>query len=143
MRTPGGLPGLYHSDRGNATRTIRQRVFPNLLESRTAILTSPSKGSGGIWAGRFLPKAEELRVRPRLPYRHKFDGDKLVVYEIDGEAKRKAIERGKAKGTLKDNSAKFTDTTENLARFVSEAGDSLWATKTPGHLERVNLGKNQ
>ena len=63
-----------------------------------------------------------------------------MVYEIDGEAKRKAIERGKAKGTLKDNSAKFTDTTENLARLRAriiaggannplanpEAGRAIW-----------------
>ena len=33
------------------------------------------------------------------------------------------------------------DTTQNLARFVQEAGDSLWNTKDPGHLERVDVGK--
>ena len=72
-------------------------------------------------------------------YRYKFDGDKLVVYGIDAEAKTKAIKSGKVTGTVENNSAKFTDTTENVARLVMEAGDSLW-TKEPGQLERMNLG---
>ena len=72
-------------------------------------------------------------------YRYKFDGHKLVVYGIDEEAKKKAITSGKIKGTVENNSAKFTDTTENVARFVKEEGDSLW-TKEPGRLEPVNLG---
>ena len=74
-------------------------------------------------------------------YKYKFDGDKILVYGMDGEAKQKAIKSGKIKGTIEDNSAKFTDTTENVARFVKEAGDSLWATKEPGRLERVNIGQ--
>ena len=35
----------------------------------------------------------------------------------------------------------FTDSTENVARFVLEAGDSLWDTSKSGHLERVTEGK--
>ena len=74
-------------------------------------------------------------------FKYKFDGDKLLVYGIDGDAKKKAIKDGKVKGTVDDNSAKFTDTTENLARFVKESDDSLWNTKEPMHLERVDAGK--
>ena len=84
-------------------------------------------------------KADE--VDSYMLYKYKFDGDKLVVYGIDAEAKQKAIKSGKVKGTVENNSAKFTDTTENVARFVKEAGDSLWDTKKPGQLERVNLGE--
>jgi hypothetical protein len=74
-------------------------------------------------------------------YRYRFDGDKLVMHGIDGDAKKKAIKDGKIKGTIEDNSVKFTDTTENLARFVKESDDSLWNTKEPMHLERVDAGK--
>ena len=62
---------------------------------------------------------------------------------MDEEAKQKAIESGKVKGVIivQSNPAKFTDTMKNVARFVKEAGDSLWNTKEPGRFERVSLGK--
>ena len=65
----------------------------------------------------------------------------MLVYPIDEYAKQKAVESGKVKGTTENGSVKFTDTPENLARFVKEAGDSLWDTKRLGQLERVNLGE--
>jgi hypothetical protein len=80
-------------------------------------------------------------VQSYMLYQYKFDDGKLVMHGIAEDAKKKAIKDGKVKGTVDDNSAKFTDTTENLARFVKEAGDSLWNTKKPGHLERVDVGK--
>ena len=80
-------------------------------------------------------------VENYLLLKYQFDGDKLLMLGIDGDAKKKAIKDGKVKGTVDDNSAKFTDTTENVARFVTESGDSLWNTKEPMHLERVNVGK--
>ena len=74
--------------------------------------------------------------------KYQFDGDNLVVYPIDEFAKRKAIQGGKVKGVEEFMRAdQFTDTTENVARFVTEAGDSLWNTKEPGRFERVNVGK--
>ncbi len=74
--------------------------------------------------------------------KYQIDGDKLVVWIMDEDAKQKAIESGKVKGVIKSNHpAKFTDTMENVARFVKEAGDSLWNTKEPGRFERVSLGK--
>jgi hypothetical protein len=73
--------------------------------------------------------------------KYQLDGDKLVVFFMDAGAKVKAIKTGKIKGTVENNSATFTDTTENLAKFVAEAGDSLWNTSEPGQLERVNPGK--
>ena len=64
-------------------------------------------------------------VQSYMLYQYKFDGGRLVMYGIDGNTMKKAIKDGKVKGTIEDNSARFTDTTENLARFVKEAGDSL------------------
>jgi hypothetical protein len=68
------------------------------------------------------------------------DGDKLLMLGINEDAKKKAIADGRIKGTVDDNSAKFTDTTENLARFVEDAGDGFWNAKAPMRLERVDAG---
>ncbi len=81
-------------------------------------------------------------VQSYMLYKYKFDGDKLLVYGIDKEAKQKAINSGKVKGGTEPNGlVMFTDNTENVARFVLEAGDSLWDTSKPGQLERVAVGK--
>ncbi len=71
--------------------------------------------------------------------KYQLEGDKLTVWNINDDAKRQAIESGKVKGEIdpKNKSSRFTDTTENLARFVAEAGDGLFS-KTPWlRLERV------
>jgi hypothetical protein len=76
--------------------------------------------------------------------RYQVDGDKLTVWVIDEDAKKKGIKDGKIKGVEEPNRpAKFTDTTENVARFVTAAGDSLWNTKEPGHFERVKVSKKR
>lgn len=74
--------------------------------------------------------------------RYQIDGGKLVMWVIDEDAKERAIKSGKIKGLIgRDSIATFTDTTENVAHFVAEAGDSLFNTKEPLHLERVASGK--
>lgn len=75
-------------------------------------------------------------------HKYQVDGDKLVLWLIDEQAKTQAITGGKIKGHIeKDRPARFTDTTEDVARFVAEAGDSLWNTKEPVRLERVEATK--
>lgn len=74
--------------------------------------------------------------------RYQLDGDKLVVWLIDEKAKEEAIKSGKVKGLIEPNEpARFTDTTENIARFVVDAGDSLWNTKEPGRFDRAAVTK--
>jgi hypothetical protein len=75
--------------------------------------------------------------------RYEVQGDRLTVWLIDEQAKERAVKDGKIKGVMKDNIAQFTDTTENVARFVAEAGDSLLNTKEPGRLERVKMDKKR
>ncbi len=73
-------------------------------------------------------------------FKYQFDGDKLVVFFTDEEAKVKAIKDGKIKGKIESmKPAQFNDTTENVARFVVQAGDSLWDTKETGRFERVKM----
>lgn len=92
--------------------------------------------------GRKEKDAKAREVEGYMFYKFKLDGDKLTFYAIDEEAKQNAIKDGKIKGIIEhDNLAKFTDTSKNLARFIADAGDSLWNTKMPVHLERVNVDK--
>ena len=78
-----------------------------------------------------------------LIFRYQVDGDKLAVWLIDRKIKEEAIKHGKIKGqTEKGKSVQFIDTTENVARFVIESGDSLFFDK-PILLERVASGVRQ
>ena len=72
-------------------------------------------------------------------YKYQLDGDTLVLYGMDNGAKKKAINSGKIKGTEGNGSYRLTDTTENLARFIAEAGDDLWNMRKPTKLQRVRL----
>ena len=68
-------------------------------------------------------------------------GNALTVQWMDGEAKKRAVEAGKIKGKIEKDQdgnarAMFTDTTENLAKFVAEAGDDLFS-KDVLKLQRV------
>ncbi|HOM16457.1 MAG TPA: hypothetical protein PLQ00_03970 [Thermoguttaceae bacterium] len=74
-------------------------------------------------------------------WRYQIDAGRLTIWPMDNDAKRQAIETGKLKGEISTGrfrTAKFTDTAENLVRFLSEAGDSL-LSKDPVRLERVPL----
>ena len=130
--------GIKHS-KGNVEPAGEFLIFPTILGDKTYL---------NVVIGRDDKLVKSLDekgwkaadVDNYTLYRYKFEGDKLVVYGIDEEAKTKAIKSGKIRGTVENNSAKFTDTTENVARLVKEAGDSLW-TKEPGRLERMNMGK--
>jgi hypothetical protein len=75
---------------------------------------------------------------------YKVDGNKGLIWPLDSDAMKRAIQAGKIKGTIeRDNGSekiKFTDTTENLARFVAQAGDSLFV-KEPTSFEKIDGGK--
>jgi hypothetical protein len=76
-----------------------------------------------------------------LILRYQITGDVLTIQLIDQEAKKRAVEAGKIKGAVekdKDGNPRvhFTDTTENLAKFVTAAGDDLFS-KDMLRLERV------
>jgi hypothetical protein len=80
-------------------------------------------------------KAEVVDCYTLMKYQ--LDGDKLVLWMLDEDAKERAIKSGKVKGVVQRSIGTFTDTTENVARFVAEAGDSLLNTKEPGRFERI------
>jgi hypothetical protein len=90
------------------------------------------------WPGGERWKPETVQSYVLLKYR--VDGDKLVVLSTYAQAKARAIRGGKIKGLAPDWSSHplFTDTTENVARFVVEADDTLWDT-AKGAAIRVEL----
>ena len=66
----------------------------------------------------------------------------MTIQQIDGGAKKRAIEAGKIKGSLKMDQDRtffphFTDTTENLVKFMAEAGDDMFSKEVLLKLERV------
>lgn len=80
-------------------------------------------------------------INKYLILRYQITGDVLTLQLIDQEAKKRAVEAGKIKGmSEKDQDGNirvhFTDTTENFAKFVAEAGDDLFS-KDVLRLERV------
>lgn len=83
----------------------------------------------------------ERRVNAYLILRYQVTGDRLTIQWMDGDAKKRAVEAGKIKGKIEKDQdgnarAMFTDTTENLAKLVAEAGDDLFS-KDVLKLERV------
>jgi len=114
-------------------------VFPTTLGGKTYLNVAEIKPSQ-------LTALEEKgwtaeAVDAYLILRYQITGDVLTLQWIDGDAKKRAIEAGKIKGAIeKDQDGNtrfhFTDTTENLARFVAESGDTLFS-KDALRLERV------
>lgn len=72
--------------------------------------------------------------------KYRVEGDTVLVWPMNPDAKKKAIEAGKIKGEItkgKDGTRiRFTDTPEHLAQFVAAAGASLFSDK-PLRFERI------
>jgi hypothetical protein len=130
--------GLAHSSNGHVrspgeylgfSTTLGGKTYLNLILSEQEAKLSEEKGL----------KADAI-VGYSL-FKYQIDGDKMKVWMMDAYAKRQAIETGKIKGVIEkgeqeNHTVVFTDTTENIARYVAEAGDSLFS-KEPLRLERV------
>jgi hypothetical protein len=110
-------------------------MFPTVLGEKTYLNVTDLKGQRG-------KRSEEQVLKAGNSYylfRYQVDGDKLAVWVTNAAAKKRAIDDGKIKGVIEKNKpAKFTDTTENVARFVAETGDGLFS-KEPLRLERVEM----
>ena len=114
-------------------------VFPTTIGDKTYLNVTEAKPSQ-------LKLLEEKgwtdeTFNEYLILRYQITGDVLTIQLIDQEAKKRAVEAGKIKGmSEKDQDGNtrvhFTDTTENLAKFVAEAGDDLFS-KDVLRLERV------
>lgn len=114
-------------------------AFPTVIGGKTYLNL--------IWEKKTVQQLDEQGWKPDVVtsyafLRYQFDGDKLVVYIIDEEAKSRAVKGGKIKGAQdRDGIVQFTDSAENVARFVTAAGDSLWNMTDTERLERVSFAK--
>ncbi len=111
--------------------TIGQTTYLNVIEGKETIVKQiEDKG----WTAETV---NAYRI-----FRYRFEGQMLVVHIMDTDAKRRFIESGKIKGVIEKNKDGFVtnicfqDTSENLARFVTEVGDSLFS-KDEIRLQRV------
>jgi hypothetical protein len=69
-------------------------------------------------------------------------GDVLTLQFTNTETWKQAVETGKIKGSIEKGDGgmtrvRCTDTMENLAKFVAEAGDDLFESKGEMRLKRV------
>jgi hypothetical protein len=62
---------------------------------------------------------------------------------MNEDAKSKAIQTGKIKGVKAGNTDTFTDSSQNVARFIVGADASLWETNWPQRFERINPAKKR
>ena len=113
-------------------------AFPTVLGDKTYLNV--------VWGGRVKVldakgwNADEVDSYTFVKYR--VDGDKLAMWIVNEKAKKQAIDGGKVKGVAEANKpATFTGTTEEVARFVAEAGDSLFPGQ-PTLLVRVDASKD-
>ena len=132
------LVEVKHSKEGKIPPTGEFLIFPTTLGNSAYLNLTDGKEEQ-------IKRIEENGWKPEsmdsfILFKYKIEGDTLLAWGMDGEAKKRAIESKKIQGTIEKQDSgekvRFTDTTENLARFVAGAGDSLWS-KDVLRLERV------
>jgi hypothetical protein len=74
--------------------------------------------------------------------KYQLDGDKATIWSINTKAKEEAINGGKIHGLVKteNDDIRFTDTSNNVAKFIAASGDRLWNAE-PTHMERIAPAK--
>ena len=124
-----------------------------VLESPGEWLLFPTTLGGSGYVNLRLLEPRDLRLleeegwKPEaaasyIILKYRIDGEKLLLWNMDEAAKRRAIAAGKIKGIAEKKKkyltrVAFTDTTENVARLVAGEGDALFSKEPVFHLERV------
>jgi hypothetical protein len=131
--------GIQHKWGGMMTQLDELLLFPTTIGDKTYLNVSDGKDAQVKLVEDQGWTAET--VNAYLILRYQVTRDTLEVQWMDGDAKKRAVEAGKIKGKIEKDQdgnarAMFTDTTENLAKFVAEAGDDLFS-KDVLKLQRV------
>ncbi len=131
--------GVTHTKEGKIRSAGELLIFPTMIEGKSFLNVTGGQDQQ-------IKLVEEKGWTPEtvttyLIFRYQVTGDGLTVQGIDCAAKQRAIEGGKIKGVIEKGDhgftkVVFTDTTENLARFVVENSDDLFS-KNVVKLERV------
>ncbi len=91
-----------------------------------------------------LKKVRETGWEPGLfeayfIFKYRLEGDVLLLWPMDREAKQRAIETGRIKGAVEKGfvpRVRFTDSSANLRQLIAAEGEKLFA-KEPLRMERV------
>ena len=131
--------GIQHKWGGTMTQLDELLAFPTTIGDKTYLNVSDGKDEQMKLLEDKGWTAET--VVAYLLLRYQITGTTLTVQWIDGEAKKRAVEIGKIKGKIEKDQdgnarAMFTDTTENLVKFITAAGDDLFR-KDVLRLQRV------
>jgi hypothetical protein len=132
----GELPHPDNDDMLVFTTTLGKNHYLNI----TSISAERIKSMGDA-------KWEPSMADGYFIYKYEISGDKLTIAGMDSDQKEAAIKAGKIKGVIESKEGgggkRFTDTTENLAKFIAAADqEKLFPTKdasgdTFATLERV------
>jgi hypothetical protein len=158
FRGDGGEMTYYHVGRAeeklpaSVIRVISVQHMPDGRMQQGELLVFPTTLGGKTYLNVAEIKPSQLKlleekgwtadaVNAYLILRYQVTGDVLTFHLMDGETKRKAIEAGKIKGVIEKDQdgntrAYFNDTSQNLGKFVAQAGDTLFS-KDVLRLERV------
>ena len=120
-------------------------IFPTILGGKTYLNVTEASPQR-------LDRLKEKGWKPETDdhyfiLKYQVEGDKLVLWSMDEDAKEQAIKAGKIKGVIEKQKSgymdrvEFTDSTENVARLVAQAGDSLFSKEQVRRLERVDAAK--
>jgi len=136
------LIGVTHHGDGHLTGSAVVLMFPAVL-GNTAFLNVGMEGSNHQQGAVDRLKREGWTpgvLESYSIFKYRVEGDAILLWQMTAVAMKQAVTSGKIKGSLAEQGkigvSRFTDTTENVARFVAAAGDSLFE-KEPKRLERV------
>lgn len=122
--------GIQHKWGGTMTQLDELLLFPTTIGEKTYLNVSDGQDAQVKQLSEKGWTAET--VNSYLILRYQITKDTLVVQWMDGDAKKRAVEAGKIQGKIEKDQdgnarAMFTDTPDNLAKFMAEAGDDLFS----------------
>ena len=126
---------IVHKDDGTVARPGELLLFPTTIGKNhfLNVLAVEDKDLEQLDNSGWKPNL----VKGFFIVKYQIQGDTLTVWGIDADAKGKAIEAGKIKGTVEKNTKMFTDTSEKLAAFLSAPENTKLFTEKPVRYERV------
>jgi hypothetical protein len=140
-KSPKGMLQVAYvrHEKGKISSSGEFFAFPTVLGEKRYLNVALEEEPRTKPSGEKVWKAEQ--VVSYFVFKYQVEGDHLLLWPVNSNVKKQAIKDGKIKGVVEEGlSTKFTDTTENVARFVAQAGDGLFAEK-PLRLERIDAGK--
>jgi hypothetical protein len=121
---------LHDTEDGTVKSPMEALLFSTTIGTNTYLNLAPIEGKEQL---KLLKEKGWKEIRAYVLLKYKLEGDTLLLWKLDSDAKYHAIKDRKIKGVVNEKEGfvgidtnKITDTTDNVARFVAKAGDSLF-----------------